>query len=325
MSAAEFDRAEVEPYSTDPGATRALLVNAALATGNVHISRRAEVRRLLRKGERVCGVCGVQSGHAFESRGRLVVGDDGGHSVVRQGLGIPLETRLFVFDFVAAAVCWPEQLPPDQVRLWLNPRALRTGIAAMAMIPRPGRCGTLLVPLPHDRVVALFAGPSDGFWNALAGLTTQAEFLRSQLRFSEDFVRIRRPYGHAPRYVADGAAILGDAAHPVSPAGGQGANAAIWDALSLADVAHDALVAGDLSRKSLARYEALRRPRNSGSVSFTTRAVWGLTILGRVPGLPAVIPSALRIADRLSFLKRSLFRAFATTFVTRERPKQRSR
>jgi len=43
--------------------------------------------------------------------------------------------------------------------------------------------------------------------------------------------------GHAPRYGAAGAVVMGDAAHPVSPAGGQGANMSIADARALAELA----------------------------------------------------------------------------------------
>jgi 2-octaprenylphenol hydroxylase len=252
-------------------------------------------------------------------RARLVVGDDGGHSIVRQGLGIPLETRLFLFDFVTAAIRWPDDLPSDRVRLWANLSALRAGIPFVGFIPRPEQSGTLLMPLPHLRVEKLFAGQPEDFWKELAKLTPQAEFLHGQLRFPDDFLRIRRPYGHAPRYVADGAAILGDAAHPVSPAGGQGANASIWDALALAEVAHEALQKNDLSRDVLARYETMRRGPNTGSVAITARVVRALNIASRLPGLPWLVPAVLGVADRLSPLKRSLVATFATTFVTRKR------
>jgi 2-polyprenyl-6-methoxyphenol hydroxylase-like FAD-dependent oxidoreductase len=317
VSQAELDQAGVEPYSTDPAATRALIVGAAQATGNVQVVRSAEVRELVRNGSKVCGVRGTCNGEPFEVRARLVVGDDGGHSVVRQGLGISLATRMFPFDLVTALILWPEDLPPDRVRLWAHLAALRSGIPFIGFIPRPEAKGALLMPLPHARAERIFASSGEAFWGELAKLTPQAGFLRSQLRFPSDFVRIRRPYGHAPRYVADGAAILGDAAHPVSPAGGQGANASIWDALALAEVAHEALTVGDASRDKLARYEVLRRPANERSVAITRRVVRGITLLRPLPGLPWLVPLALGAFDRLPALKRSLLGTFATTFITR--------
>jgi 2-polyprenyl-6-methoxyphenol hydroxylase-like FAD-dependent oxidoreductase len=117
--------------------------------------------------------------------------------------------------------------------------------------------------------------------------------------------------------VADGVAIIGDAAHPMSPAGGQGANASIWDALALADVAHQGLAAGDLSRQRLARYELLRRPSNSASVAITERAVVAFNLLRQVPGLSRLVPAALGIFDSLPALKATILSAVATTFVTR--------
>jgi 2-polyprenyl-6-methoxyphenol hydroxylase-like FAD-dependent oxidoreductase len=117
--------------------------------------------------------------------------------------------------------------------------------------------------------------------------------------------------------VADGAAIIGDAAHPVSPAGGQGANAAIWDALTLADVAHEALKADDVRRDRLARYETLRRPRNRDSVSITERVACVLRCGSFVPGLRWLVPTVLRIIDCMPALKSSVVSSFATTFITR--------
>jgi 2-polyprenyl-6-methoxyphenol hydroxylase-like FAD-dependent oxidoreductase len=66
--------------------------------------------------------------------------------------------------------------------------------------------------------------------------------------------------------------ILGDAAHPVSPAGGQGANASIADGRAIAEL----ILAGE--RNLQAAYEHRRRPANRRSLRFTRLAsfVFGL-------------------------------------------------
>jgi 2-polyprenyl-6-methoxyphenol hydroxylase-like FAD-dependent oxidoreductase len=63
--------------------------------------------------------------------------------------------------------------------------------------------------------------------------------------------------GLSPRFWAEGLALLGDAAHAVTPNMGQGAGLAIEDACCLA---HQLSGTTELSR-ALAEYEALRRPR----------------------------------------------------------------
>jgi 2-polyprenyl-6-methoxyphenol hydroxylase-like FAD-dependent oxidoreductase len=65
---------------------------------------------------------------------------------------------------------------------------------------------------------------------------------------------------------------MGDAAHPVSPAGGQGANMSIADGRAIAELA----LAGEPNL--LAAYERIRRPANRRSLRFTRGAafVFGL-------------------------------------------------
>jgi len=228
-----------------------------------------------------------------------------------------MKLRIFPLDFITAAIAWPNELPVDRVRIWIDPKAFRRGIPAVGCLPWPGGRGVLLLPLPHVRAEALLHDTPETFWTTLSKLTPLAVTLSEQLKFPGDFRHIRRPFGHAPQYVADGAAIIGDAAHPVSPAGGQGANAAIWDALTLADVAHEALAADDVSHDRLARYETLRRPRNRDSVSITERVALVLRCGSFVPGLRWLVPAVLRCIDCMPALKSSVVSSFATTFVTR--------
>jgi 2-polyprenyl-6-methoxyphenol hydroxylase-like FAD-dependent oxidoreductase len=163
----------------------------------------------------------------------------------------------------------------------------------------------------------LLDGGAEEFWRKLAKLTPLAKQLEIPPRFPVDFKHVRRPFGHAQTYVADGTAILGDAAHPMSPAGGQGANAAIWDALALADVAHEALSSGDVSRQKLARYESLRRQHNAASVRISRIAAGALGIIPRIPGRSRVALALLSIIDSLPALKALFVGTISTTFVTR--------
>jgi 2-polyprenyl-6-methoxyphenol hydroxylase-like FAD-dependent oxidoreductase len=63
---------------------------------------------------------------------------------------------------------------------------------------------------------------------------------------------------------------MGDAAHPVSPAGGQGANASIADGRAIAEL----VLAGE--RDLVAAYERRRRPANRRSLYFTQAAAFAL-------------------------------------------------
>ncbi len=312
ITPADLAAAGVEAFSTNPSLTRTLLADAAVVTGNVEIQRGVGVEGLLRDGG-VRGVRGRRGEAQVDVEARLVVGDDGGNSVVRTQLGIPLALADFPVEFVTARIArWP--LPPRRVRGWIRPQAFGAGVPAAVCIPWPANEGALLVPLPGARAQKLFEQPPGDFWSALERVTPVAGALREQLEFPRDFRRVARPFGHVGTYVADGAALIGDAAHPMTPAGGQGANASIWDALALADVADAALRAGDVSRERLLPYERLRRPVNGKSVSIS-RLARRIFRLGRLVPASVVVPLALRSINALGWPKRRIVGSFATTFV----------
>ncbi|MBI4342602.1 MAG: FAD-dependent monooxygenase, partial [Candidatus Omnitrophica bacterium] len=126
----------------------------------------------------------------------------------------------------------------------------------------------------------------------------------------------RRPFGHAPRYVGDGIALLGDAAHPVTPAGGQGANMSVADAAVLAEVALEALRSGDRSARRLARYEIVRRPANARSLLFSARPRAMFRLLQIVPALAPCLIGFLRDVNRRPDLKRRFLGGVARAFVS---------
>lgn len=69
---------------------------------------------------------------------------------------------------------------------------------------------------------------------------------------------------HAKRYVAEGLALIGDAAHTIHPLAGQGVNLGFLDAAVLAEVLLQALERGErlADPKVLSRYERRRMPHN---------------------------------------------------------------
>jgi monooxygenase len=311
----DFEVAHVEAFSTHPTATRTLLVAAAVATGRVDIQRGVEVRTSSRAASGTWSIRGRRSSEPFELDARLVVGDDGAHSVVRASAGITLDAPMFPIDFFTAAIRWPASLPADRVRVFLERRS-HGSIPAVTFFPWPAGEGVLLFPMLHANAERWLQASADTFWSALARTVPFADALRGELTFPRDFVRTRRPFGHAPRYVADGLAILGDAAHPMSPVGGQGANAAIADALALAEVADAALRANDVSAARLAAYEVRRRPANERSVGLSRLAARLVRWDARVP-LAWLIPMLLRTANALVVPKRQFLRTAATSFVDR--------
>lgn len=309
----DLTAANVVAFSTNPSMTRAIMTDAAVATGNVETHRGVAVERLLEENGCVTGVQGRRGDAALDLEARLVVGDDGGNSVVRKHLNIPIAFDSFPVDFVTALIPrWP--LPPNRVRAWIQSKGFRDGLPAAAFIPWSGNEGVLLMPLAAERAKLLFEQSPEVFWRAFERVTPMAGSLREQIEFPRDFRRVARPFGHAESYVAHGAALIGDAAHPMTPAGGQGANASIWDALALADVADAALRTTDVSRERLLRYERVRRPVNDGSVSFS-RVARRIFRFGRFfpPGM--ILPLIGRTMNAMGWPQRKILNSFATAFV----------
>jgi monooxygenase len=289
----DFDAAGIDAFSTNPAMTRAVIADAAAATGKVEIHRGVTVDALLRENGRVVGIRGKRDKETFEIEATLVVGDDGGNSVVRTQLGIPITFTPFPVDFVTAVVApWP--LAANHVRAWMD---FRSETPAVGLIPWPENEGVFLMPMPAHRAMP------EKFGNTLP-----------PIEFPRDLKRIARPFGHAPSYVADGAALIGDAVHPMTPAGGQGANASIWDALALADIADAALRDGNVSRERLLAYERLRRPINEQSVAIS-RMARRIFRAGSFLPLTFAIPFAVKAIQALGWPKRRILRTFASTFV----------
>lgn len=298
------------PVSVDPALTRSLVLDAALGTGRVELNRGAEVTNLIREHGYFAGVRGRLHDRSFESHGRLLVGDDGPRSIVRECLGIRARLRLFPVEFLTCMLDRPPEIPADAAVAWIRPEAVRDDLFAALFVPVPGDrlAGVLLASI--GVADARFDRDPESFWRGLAHLTPAADALRERIPDHRTLARVRRVYGHADRYVADGAAILGDAAHPMSPAGGQGANAAIFDAIALADVADAALRDDDLSARRLAAFEHRRRPANHRSLRFTRRAVALVRLAYRFPAAAPLLLSLLRSAGR----SRRLLHLAATAF-----------
>ncbi|HEX5102643.1 MAG TPA: FAD-dependent monooxygenase [Pirellulaceae bacterium] len=255
-------RAQVHPWSTNPNLTRELLMR--LESFELH--RGVEVKEILKNKDRIIGARSrdVATGQEREWLADWTVGDDGGHSLVRQACGIDLKTRLFPLDLLCFGGDWPAEFRPNAGRVWPNYRSARSGIMAAGCLPTAQRQAVGIVPVRpriFDDVPRAQAA-----WEEFIEMDPSLKSVVGQRKFPDDFMRVRRPWGHAPRYGGAGALIMGDAAHPVSPAGGQGANASIADGRAIAELA----LAGE--RDLLTAYERRRRPANRRSLRFTSGA-----------------------------------------------------
>ncbi|MET8083595.1 FAD-dependent oxidoreductase [Micromonospora sp. NPDC005237] len=232
-------------------------------------------------------------------RARYVVGADGLHSTVRQAAGIGFAGPSDEESFVLADVRVDSALPRDEAALFLA---------------RPGPL--VWAPLP-DGVVRLVAAvptappePDRAYLQALLderGPTRRPDRVTEVLWGS----RFRVHHRIADTFRAGPVLLAGDAGHVHSPAGGQGMNLGICDAVALGTALAEVLAGGP--ETLLDDYTARQRPMAEDVMSFAA----GLTRLAttspaRRPArdallrlLGAVPPVRQRIALRLSGLSHS--------------------
>lgn len=237
---------------------------------------RYELHEALREG------IDVKLGTTIESKDGydLVVGADGVHSRVRELFWGPVELRDSGYTSWRFVV--PIELPLEgPTEMWGAGK--RTGLVAMTH-GRTYAFATTNVPPTFDdpppgrlaRFRENFRGFGEPFATALSMLTRDDELIHARL------VDLRLATWTRP-----GAALLGDAAHAMTPNVAQGAAMAIEDAWVLADC---------IARGAIQEYEPTRRRR----VEWVQKLSWQFGVVGQLasPILCALRNVAIRLAPK---------------------------
>ena len=221
-------------------------------------------------------------------RARYVVGCDGMHSVVREQTGIRFEGGSYGESFVLADVHLSGSVPADEVRLYFSPGGM------MVVAPLPDGVHRIVAPVddaPEQPSAAYVQGLLD-----TRGPQAERAVVGDVLWGS----RFRVHHRVADSYRAGRVLLAGDAAHVHSPAGGQGMNAGILDAMALAGALRQALAGNPAA---LDDYGAQRRPVAQQVVAFADR----LTRLATVrPALRALRNAVLGTLARLPPFRKQL-------------------
>ena len=201
------------------------LTEEARASGRVEVRYRTKLTKLIEDRGRVVGVELVErEGAATRETARLVIGADGSSSQVREALGVelplaPYPAGYFIIDFER----------PRDFEDCMNLHLHRDG-GVMVMPQRPGVVG--VAALVHGPEMDLFrAGTLD---DKVAAIRARCPALASCAPLPRHAHLYALSRGHARRYVARGAALIGDAVHVTNPTAGQGMTMAIEDAAALA-------------------------------------------------------------------------------------------
>jgi len=181
-------------------------------------------------------------------------------STLRPQLGIPFLERSYPFGCV-----WTIQ-PDDPAR---EGRDLLTQVydgcpTMLGLLPTGRPWGSdvehvsMFWSLPVEEHAAFVARGLGAFKEELARCDPATEAIMAPVTRMEQLVFASYTDVMMPRFAAEGAVCIGDAAHAMSPQLGQGANLALVDAWKLALAVEDS--GGDVAR-ALARYSSERRWR----------------------------------------------------------------
>jgi 2-octaprenyl-6-methoxyphenol hydroxylase len=237
------------------------LHDAACATGRVEVRYDCRADSLIEENGRVRGLRIVQNGRAQDVTASLVAGADGSSSMLRGWLGVELPTTAYSHSFFIVDVDRPEGYE-DAMRIELCDEG------GILVVPQDGeRVGLGVLVQARDEKLFRAGAIED----KLTAIGRRTRLLAGRRAFpGAHLYKLWR--GHAPRYVARGAALLGDAVHVTNPTAGQGMTMAIEDAASLARHAGPVLAAGEGAaglQAALAAYERERHPRNETLIRWS--------------------------------------------------------
>jgi len=189
----------------------------------------------------------------YEIQAWIVIGADGKFSTVRKYFGQEPETYWYEQECVVVEAENPTGVPPE-MRMAYHP----DGFLVIGPLS-PTVVRVYIISLRHD-AANIFRMPPEEIGN----LAIDRDPLLEGYRFSKQGGHIfKMGLYHCHTYVTEGCALIGDAAHITSPAGGHGMNLAINDAEELADRIGPRLAAGEpISIEDVTAYEAERRQAN---------------------------------------------------------------
>ncbi len=237
-----------------------------------------------------------QSRGCSRVRASLLIGADGGDSLVRNLAGIPVRTRDYRQLGIVCAVR-PERHHRDTAWQVARPAG------PLAFLPLPDGLCSIVWSTEREHAERLLALEDDAFRHALEtafeGRLGAIEWAGPRAGFPLRAVR-------AAAYSAPRVALAGDAAHTIHPLAGQGVNLGILDAAMLAEAAAEAAARGrdPGGRAALLRYERRRRAHNLAA----DLAVDGFDRLYRARGRPvrALRNAGLAAVHRLAPIKRRI-------------------
>ena len=247
------------PYNravvTLPNVAHHAILDAIEREPSVSLRYRSTFTGLLREKERVVGLTAKQGDVQFSIQAKVVVGADGAFSKVREALRIPAELHLYPQGYLIAML--DAALPMDEAKYFVGKRTI------LGMFPAAGNNVYAFYMIKAGSYDSVKAQGLSTLQDAWIKIDPSSEPIFRTLTDWKQTAFMPTGRVRTPTWVADGAVLIGDAAHAMNPHASQGRMQAMVDAMTLADLLPECLAANDYSATKLRTYEAARRPQVS--------------------------------------------------------------
>ncbi len=243
------------PYNqaivTLPNVAHHAIVDAVSRQPSVSLRYSSAFTGLLWEDGRVAGVSTEGPNGRRTIDAKLVVGADGAFSKVRAALHIPADVHLYPEGYLIAIV--ESQQPVTESYYFVGHREI------LGLFPATGRKVYLFYMIPsgsYEQVKQRGIPALRRCWTTIA---PQFSSLFENLTDWSQTAYMPTGRVRTPTWVADGAVLIGDAAHAMNPHASQGRMQAMVDAMTLAELIPECLRDGDYSATRLRTYETARR------------------------------------------------------------------
>lgn len=245
---APYNRAIV----TLPNVAHQAIVAAVQQQKSVTLRYGTSFTGLLREGNQVVGLSTTGPEGTTQIRAKIVVGADGAFSKVREALKIPADLHLYPDGYLIAILESDE--PVSESFYYVGHKTI------LGLFPATGNKVYLFYMIPSgsmDAVKQRGIPALQQVWTKIA-----PKFAGLFRRLSDWSQTAYMPTGRVrtPTWVADGAVLIGDAAHAMNPHASQGRMQAMVDAMALSDLLPGCLTDRDYSATRLKEFELVRRP-----------------------------------------------------------------
>jgi len=233
-----------------------LILNRLSTQPHAQLWYGAEFQGIVQRNGRIGGVV-VRRGKeeaSVEIEANLVVGADGAGSLVRRAFGVHADVHHYRHGYFVLLLPRPEGMQ-GEARYYVGRGEL------LGLFPAPGDRVVSLYMVESAAVDAVKARGIEAFKARLGAIVPAMVKPLVSLTSWEQVGFLPCTRVRADRWVVDGGALIGDAAHAMNPHASQGRMQAMADAMALAEVIMKCQETGDWSAHALSAYEEARRPQ----------------------------------------------------------------